>query len=126
MSLFQKILGNAVPVDCQQALGIYKDLFTDGETLEHAYKYYRDLIFFTNLRLIFVNKKGLFGKLQEIDSVPYSSISQFNVDKGGLFQLDNEIKLWVTGKAEPIVLSFEKDTDMIPLAKWFSDHTLKI
>jgi hypothetical protein len=85
-------------------------LLIDGEEIQHAYKLFRDLIVFTNLRLFLVNKQGMTGKKREYTSVPYKSIDYFTKETAGHFDLDAEIKIWIKSRPEPISLEFKKDT----------------
>jgi Bacterial PH domain len=77
-------------------------LLIEGETVEHAYKLLRDLIVFTNKRLILVGKQGITGKKQEILSIPYGRIVKFSKENAGRMDFDAEIKVWVQGATTPL------------------------
>lgn len=62
----------------------------EGENVEAAFKLVRDLIVFTEKRLILVDKQGITGKKTEFQSIPYKSISRFSVETAGRFDLDSE------------------------------------
>ena len=49
-----------------------------GEQVELAYALVRDLIVFTEKRLILVDKQGVTGKKTSYKSIPYHSISRFH------------------------------------------------
>lgn len=72
MGLFDSLLGNASEVDTGRLEGEFATLLVAGEQIEHAYRLFRDLIVFTNKRLIMLDKQGLTGKKKEFLSVPYS------------------------------------------------------
>lgn len=69
-----------------------KDVLITGETVSLAFKLVRDLIVFTDFRLILVDKQGMTGKKVEYKSIPYRSISRFSVETSGHFDLDAELK----------------------------------
>ena len=64
-----------------------------GEQVELAYVLIRDLIVFTEKRLILVDKQGVTGKKTSYKSIPYHSISRFTVESSGHFDLDAELKI---------------------------------
>jgi len=54
------------------------------------------LFIFTNKRLILVDKQGITGKKIEYFSVVYKSISRFSIETAGNFDLDAELKIWIS------------------------------
>lgn len=77
--------------------------------IQAGYKAFRDLIVFTNLRLIFIDAQGLVGSKKEFMSVPYESIVRFSVESAGTFDLDSEKKVWVSGSSSPIQKKFSRE-----------------
>ena len=70
----------------------------------------RDLIVFTDKRLLLVDKQGITGKKIEYHSVPYKAISHFSIETAGRFDLDAELKIWISGAATPTISKqFRKD-----------------
>ncbi len=67
----------------------------DDEKVEHAYKLIRDLIVFTNRRLILVDKQGVTGKKQNTILFLIKSITQYSIETAGHFDLDAELKIWI-------------------------------
>ena len=67
---------------------------------------------FTNMRLILVDKQGLTGKKVDYQSIPYKSIVRFSKESTGLFDLDAELKLWLSGMSEPIIKEFSKKANV--------------
>ena len=63
-----------------------------GEQVTLAFSLIRDLIVFTEFRLILVDKQGVTGKKTSYKSLPYRSISRFSVETSGHFDLDAELK----------------------------------
>ena len=124
MGLFDALLGNASEIDTKALESDVAPLLIDGEHIGHAYKLIRDLIVFTNKRLILVDKQGVTGKKQEILSIPYGSIVKFSKENAGRMDRDAEVKVWVRGDATPLELSFRKGTDLEPIYKVLSEYIL--
>ena len=108
MGLLDGILGNASQIDATVAQRDYAQLLTPGEQVEKAYQLVRDQFLFTDKRFLFINKQGLSGSKIEYMSIPYRTITRFSVETGGTFDLDAELKIWVTGTAEPLQVQFNK------------------
>jgi hypothetical protein len=109
MGFLTALIGNASEVNAAKLENEFSQLLIDGEEIQHAYKLFRDLIVFTNLRLFLVNKQGMTGKKREYTCVPYKSIDYFTKETAGHFDLDAEIKIWIKSRPEPITLEFRKD-----------------
>ncbi|WP_164214773.1 PH domain-containing protein [Virgibacillus sp. YIM 98842] len=112
MGLFDGIIGNASEVDAAKVEKEVSELLTASEKVEHAYKLIRDLFIFTNKRLILVDKQGVSGKKTEYHSLPYKSITHFAVETAGTFDLDAELKIWVSGGSAPIEKTFNKQLNI--------------
>jgi hypothetical protein len=124
IGLLSAILGNASEVDASKLEKEFSDLLIEGETIQHAYKLFRDLIVFTNYRLFLVDKQGMTGKKREYTCVPYKSIDYFSKETAGHFDLDAEIKIWIKSRKEPIVLEFRKDAHIHDVFKVLSYYAL--
>lgn len=103
MGIFSSILGNAGAVSQEELQKEYGKLLIHGEEMELGFKIFRDLIIFTTRRLILVDKQGLTGSKVEYKSVPYKSISRFSVETAGTFDLDAELKIWVSSEQLPSI-----------------------
>ena len=106
------LFGNAHTVDPATAQQDYARLLGQGERVHAAYLLIRDTILFTDCRLLLVDKQGITGKKVEYHSVPYRSITHFSVETAGTFDLDAELKIWVSGTAAPIQKTFTKGVDI--------------
>ena len=106
------LFGNAHTVDKATAQQEYARLLGQGEQVHAAYQLVRDTILFTDRRLILVDKQGITGKKTEYHSVPYRSITHFAVETAGTFDLDAELKLWISGNPAPIQKTFTKGVDI--------------
>jgi hypothetical protein len=124
MGLFDALLGNASEVDVNALEDIITSLLIDGENVTHAYQLLRDMIIFTDKRLILLDKQGFSGKKQEILSIPYGSISKFSKENAGRFDRDAEIKLWIRGDSVPLELSFRAGTDLDGMYRVLSNYIL--
>lgn len=112
MGLINALMGNASKIDPRRIQGEFSRLLAPGEKVEHAYQLFRDYFVFTNKRLVLVDKQGLTGSKVDYHSIPYRSITQFSVETAGTFDLDAELRIWVTGAAQPILKQFNKSLDI--------------
>jgi hypothetical protein len=87
-------LSEASNGDGQSMVG---DLLIDGESIMSTFKGMRDMVIFTNKRIIAVNVQGITGKKKDYSSLPYSKIQAFSVESAGTFDLDAELELWFSG-----------------------------
>ncbi|WP_119318376.1 PH domain-containing protein [Companilactobacillus formosensis] len=118
MSLLDGLLGNATNVDQDAIKQELKDVLIPNEEVDLAFKLVRDLVVFTNHRLIVVDKQGVTGKKVDYKTFPYKSISRFSVETTGHFDLDAELKIWISGAVEPAqVLQFRKDNSITTIQK---------
>ena len=86
--------------------------------MDLAFRLVRDLVVFTSHRLIVVDKQGVTGKKVDYKTFPYKSISRFSVETTGHFDLDAELKIWISGAVEPAqVLQFRKDNSITTIQK---------
>ncbi|MCE7079877.1 PH domain-containing protein [Streptomyces sp. ST2-7A] len=106
------LFGNAHAIDPAQAQQEYARLLGQGEQVHAAYLLIRDTIMFTDRRLIMVDKQGITGKKVEYHSVPYKSITHFAVETAGTFDLDGELKIWISGDSVPMQKTFTKGVDI--------------
>ena len=126
MGLFSSLLGNAGVAQPEDLTREYGMLLTEGETIEIGFKLIRDVFIFTNKRLILVDKQGLTGKKIEYLSVIYKSISRFSIETAGHFDLEAELKIWISGEATPSVSKrFNKQVNIYDLQKVLADHVLR-
>ncbi len=112
MGLLSGMLGNAEKVEVGRAHQEFGRLLGQGEQIHAAYLLVRDAILFTNRRLVLVDKQGLTGKKIEYHSIPYRSITHFAVETAGNFDLDAELKIWLSGNPVPIQKQFTKGVDI--------------
>lgn len=126
MGLFSALMGNAGVISQEELRREYGKLLTEGEELELGFKLIRDTFIFTSKRLILVDKQGITGSKTEFMSVAYKSISRFSIETAGTFDLDAELKIWVSSEAAPsITKKFNKSVDVYDVQKVLAHHVLK-
>ncbi|MBK9525159.1 MAG: PH domain-containing protein [Bacteroidetes bacterium] len=126
MGLFSALLGNAGTVTKEELNSNYGRLLTDGEEFEMGFKLIRDTFIFTTKRLILIDKQGLTGSKTEYKSISYKSVSRFSVETAGTFDLDAELKIWISSEEHPsIKKQFNKSVDVYEVQKVLAHHVLK-
>ncbi len=125
MGLFDGLMGNASEVDAAEVQQEFNKIFAKGENVERAYKLIRDMFIFTNKRLILIDKQGLTGKKMEYHSLPYKSITHFSIETAGNFDLDADLKIWVSGAATPIQKQFNKNLNIYELQSVLAEYVCK-
>lgn len=125
MSIFDGMMGNASEIEVSKVEKELKDLLTPTEKVEHAYKLIRDLLIFTNKRLILVDKQGVTGKKIEYQSIPYKSVVHFSIETAGTFDLDAELKVWLSGSSTPIQKKFNKSLNIYKVQSVLAEYVLK-
>ncbi len=125
MGLLDKVLGNAAEVDVNEIQNDFAPILAGGETVVMAYKVVRDMFVFTNKRLVLVDKQGMTGKKVDYHTLPYKSITHFAVETGGHFDMDAELKIWVSGMKEPMVKELKKGTDVVGVQRTLAEYVLK-
>ena len=118
MGLFNGLLGNASKMNIEVAQKELQDVLIPEEKVDLAFKLVRDLLVFTEKRLIIVDKQGMTGKKVEYKSIPYRSISRFSVETSGHFDLDAELKIWISSAELPAEsLQFRSDDSIVAIQK---------
>lgn len=126
MGIFSALIGNAGAVPQDQLIKQFGQLLIDGEEIELGFKLIRDTFIFTTKRLILVEKQGITGSKTEYKSISYKSISRFSVETAGTFDLDAELKIWVSSELQPsIKKQFNKSVNVYEVQKVLAHHVLK-
>lgn len=125
MGLLDGLMGNASEIDVNEIQEEFGPILGDSERVLAAYKIIRDLFVFTTGRLILVDKQGLTGKKVEYNSIPYKSITRFAVESAGHFDMDSELKIWISGHGDPVVRELKAGTDVIGVQKMLANSVLK-
>ena len=125
MGLLDGLLGNAAEVEPAKMQAEFAQVLAPGEQVEKAYVLIRDAMLFTNRRLILVDKQGLTGSKVEYHSLPYKAITHFSVETAGHFDLDADLKIWVSGQAQPLSKSFKKGLSIYAVQAVLSGYVCK-
>jgi hypothetical protein len=125
MSLFNKILGNSSEVSFEKLVEKYGRLLADGEQIDLGFQLFRDTFIFTNKRLILIDVQGVTGSKIEYKSMPYKSITRFSLETAGTFELDAELKIWISSEATPSVIKkFNKSIDIYEVQRYLASRVL--
>ena len=92
-----------VPPDVQ-------NLLVQGEQAVAAYRTFRDIAIFTNMRLIVRDAQGMSGKKVEIYSLPYSRIDLWSSENAGTLDWNSELEMWT--RAGHIKVKLSKGIDV--------------
>ena len=122
MGLLSNLMGNASEVDPKELQEEFANILFDQESIESAFKIFRDKWVFTNKRLIMQDIQGMTGKKKEYHTVPYKSITHFLVETAGSFDADCEIKIWISGIPTPLEKELKKGIDVISLQKTLASY----
>jgi hypothetical protein len=125
MGLFNGVLGNASKIDPEKIQSEFSQILARGERVEHAYKLVRDYFVFTDKRFVLVDKQGLTGSKVEYHSIPYKSITHFSVETAGAFDLDAELKIWISSTAAPLQKRFNRSLSIYEVQSVLASYVLR-
>lgn len=117
MGLLSGLMGIASEADANKIEREFAQLLVEGESVDKAYKLVRDVIIFTNRRLMLIDKQGLTGSKKEYLSLPYRSVVRFSVETQGHFDVESELKIWVSGTETPISREFRGDGSILDIQR---------
>lgn len=123
--MLQGLFGNASEVDIKEMQRDLNDMLVEGEVVVRGFRIVRDLFLFTDKRLILIDKQGITGKKADYHSIPYKSISHFSVETAGSFDLDAEMKIYISGNMNPIEREFKRGADIKGVQKTLAQFILK-
>ncbi|MEC0249180.1 PH domain-containing protein [Paenibacillus chitinolyticus] len=124
MGILDGLLGNASEMSPEKLQKELEPFLIPGEQVQIAYKIIRDGFVFTNKRLILIDKQGVTGSKVEYMSVPYKSIIRYAKESAGTFDLDAELKIWLSSTHEPIVKKFNKSANINDVYAMLSRYVL--
>jgi hypothetical protein len=125
MGLLDGMMGNASKIDNSKVQAEFSQILAPGERVEHAYQLIRDYFVFTDKRFVLVDKQGITGSKTEYHSIPYRSITHFSIETAGTFDLDAELKIWISSTAEPIKKQFNKKLSIYEVQSVLASYVLK-
>lgn len=119
------LFGNAAEVDVKKLQPVLEALLTDGEQVVRGFRLVRDLFVFTDKRLVLIDYQGMMGKKAEYHSIPYKSISHFSVETAGTFDMDAEMKIYISSNPNPIQREFKRGGDLVGVQKTLAHFVLR-
>ena len=125
MGLLDGVMGNASKIDPLKIQEEFSQILAPGERVEHAYQLIRDYFVFTDKRFVLVDKQGLTSSKVAYHSIPYKSITHFSIETGGTFDLDAELKIWISSTAEPIQRQFNKRLSIYEVQAVLASYVLR-
>ncbi len=125
MGLLDGVLGNSSKIDPAKIQEEFSQILAPEERVEHAYQLIRDYFVFTNKRFVLVDKQGVTGSKVEYHSIPYKSITHFSVETGGTFDLDAELKIWISSTSAPIQKRFNKKLSIYEVQSVLASYVLR-
>lgn len=119
-------MGNAGAVSLEKLNEEYAKLLNEDEEIELGFKLLRDTFIFTSKRLILIDKQGITGSKTEYLSVNYKHISRFSIETAGTFDLEAELKIWISSETVPsISKKFNKSVNVYDVQKVLAHHVLR-
>ncbi|MGX7703487.1 PH domain-containing protein [Methylobacterium sp. Gmos1] len=112
MGFLDGLLGHGSDVAPEAVAQELDGMLIPGETVQVAFRVIRDLMVFTDRRMILVDKQGLTGRKVSYLTVPYRAITSFSIENAGSFDLDSELTIWVSGRADPISRTLKRGADI--------------
>lgn len=122
MGIISGILGLGSEANIEKVEKQLEVFLLPDERIEKAFKLVRDLSVFTNRRIILIDKQGLTGRKTSYVSIPFKSITKYSIESTGHFDLDAEVKLWLSSHHEPIELEFRKSKDVAEIMKLITER----
>jgi hypothetical protein len=112
MGLLATLLGHATDVTPEETREDLEGILLPDEPVEVAFKVVRDLFVFTDKRLILVDKQGLTSRKVDYLVVPYRAITSYSIETAGTLDMDSELKIWISGRAEPIQKTLKRGANI--------------
>jgi hypothetical protein len=125
MGLLSGLLGHSSKTDIIKLRDEFSPILIDGEELISAYRILRDMVVFTNKRLILVDKQGVTGSKVDYQTIPYARIVRFSKESTGVLDLDAELKIWVVGQPQPITKTFTRNQNVNEVYQLLSKAVLE-
>jgi Bacterial PH domain len=125
MGILSRLLGHASEADIDTVEETLQHALADDENVEKAFQVMRDLIIFTNRRMILVDRQGMTGRKTEYHSIPYRAVTHFSVESAGHFDLEAELKIWISGSPVPVQKTFTRGQTIFEVQKALATYVGK-
>ena len=123
MGLIDTLFGHAGETDRTDVATELAPMLAPDETVLRAFAFVRDVIVFTDRRIVLVNRQGPTGRKTEYRSIPYRSIAMHSLETAGHFELDAVLWLWLSGQPEPIELTLGNGKASSQLVALLAEHS---
>ncbi|WAP71223.1 PH domain-containing protein [Jiella pelagia] len=123
MGLLSGLMGLTSDVDVDDVRGELGPIMIDGEEIVLAFMVVRDMLVFTDLRLIIVDKQGVTGRKRMIQSIPYRAITTFSIETAGTFDSDSEMTIWMSGQP-PLSRELSRRSNIAGIQKALAEGVL--
>lgn len=123
MGLLSGLMGLTSDVDVESVRSDLAPIMIDGEEIVLAFMVVRDMLVFTDLRLIIVDKQGMTGRKRTIQSIPYRAITTFSIETAGTFDADSEMTIWMSGQP-PIHRELSRRSNIAGIQKALAEGVL--
>ena len=112
MGILNALMGHGSEVAAEEVAERLKDVLLPDEKIELAFRLIRDFFAFTEKRLIIVEIQGVTGRKVDYLTIPYRSVTRYSLETAGTFDMDAELKIWISGDSAPIERTLGKGTDI--------------
>ncbi len=90
-AVMQGVMGNMSEVSAEELTHEYGAYLMDGETIQTGFKLVRDVVLFTDKRIIDFDKQGATGQKMRVNSINLSSLIHVSAETSGFGLDDSEI-----------------------------------
>jgi hypothetical protein len=125
MGIISGALGNASEIPVDKIQSEYAPMLVASETILKAFKVIRDVMIFTNKRILLVDKQGVTGTKIEYLTIPYTKINRFAKESAGVLDIDASLKIWLMGQSDPLVKDFKRNNSINEIYQLLSEQILK-
>ena len=115
---------NATEASVDAVAREYGPILLPDERILIAFKTIRDLVFLTDRRVVTTNVQGLTGRKVDILTIPYRSIIRYSIERAGTFDLDSDMKIWMTGTAEPLLVKVSAGANIVAVPQVLARYVL--
>lgn len=92
-SVMQGAMGNMSEVSVDELVKEFGAYIMDGESIQTGFRLVRDVVLFTNVRIVDFDKQGATGQKMRVDSINLSSIIHVSAETSGFGLDDSEINV---------------------------------
>lgn len=89
----QGAMGNMSEVSVDELVKEFGAYIMDGESIQTGFRLVRDVVLFTNVRIVDFDKQGATGQKMRVDSINLSSIIHVSAETSGFGLDDSEINV---------------------------------